>query len=441
MSSSAGMGDVKTAVSELKAALSEIPTVLLDDRLLRGLNDARAGIDALEASAVHHSIVVVVGAGGSGKSSVVNAIVGSEVVAVSPIRPTTTEVTTVGASGSSPLDGETGHLEAGTLPQGLMVIDTPPWDTAERGVRTLMKRAALSVVVVTPSRYADDATREMVAAAKTSRAMCVVANRVPRDMALRDQIQDAVAEHLDIVPTMVITEGDPIVGIDVLRAGPVDGSVVARRTVLVRAVTGASRRIASGLTQAAREVGSLLRVIDASATPRIEVPHLDGSSPWDAVRDALTAAAIAGISSFDDAVEDAHDGELAGRVRAHLGEPEGGPISRSLDAWKDGIHGHLTTKSRFRRWTAWRSSVVQQWLWIVSVDPTAKTPRRLTRVMRVRIQTAALANHDELLKLLQEPIDARREEWRAIVDAAGGYQPGMLLGAADAFEREGVAGA
>lgn len=441
MSSSAGMGDVKTAGFELKAALCEIPTVLLDDRLLRGLNDARAGIDALETSAAHPSIVVVVGAGGSGKSSVVNAIVGSDVVAVSPIRPTTTEVTTVGASGSSPLDGETGHLEAGNLPRGLMVVDTPPWDTAERGVRTLMKHAALSVVVVTPSRYADDATREMVAAAKTSRAMCVVANRVPRDMALRDQIQDAVAEHLDIVPTMVITEGDPIVGIDALRAVPVDGSVVARRTALVRAVAGTSRRIASGLTQAAPEVGSLLRVIDASATPRIEVAHLDGSSQWNAVRDALATAAIAGVSSFDDAVADAHDGELAGRVRAHLGEPEGGSISRSLDAWKDGIRGHLSTKMRFGRWMAWRSSVVQQWLWIVSVDPTVKTPRRLTRVMRVRIQTSASANHDELLKLLQEPIDARREEWRAIVDAAGGYQPGMLLGAADAFERDGVAGA
>lgn len=438
---SAGMGDVNTVVAQLKAALSEVPTVLLDDALLRALNDVGAGIDALEASATHATIVVVVGAGGSGKSSVVNAIVGSDVVAVSPIRPTTTEVTAVGAPGSPPLDGATEHLEAGNLSQGLTVVDTPPWDAVDRGVRTLMKRAALSIVVVTPSRYADDATREMVAAAQTSRSMCVVANRVPRDMALRDQIEDAVAEHLDIVPTVVITEGDPIVSTNLISAVPVDGSTLARRTVLLRAVVGASRRIASALTQAAREVGSLLSLIDELETPRIEVPHVDGFSQWNEVRDALTAAAIAGVSSFDDAVEGAHDGSLAARVRTHLAEPEGEPISRSLDAWKEGIPQHHRPKARFRPWTAWRSAGAQQWLWILSVDPTVSTPRRLKRVMKGRIQTAALAHHEELLGRLQRPIDTRRAEWRAVVDSAGSYQPGMLLGAADAFEREGQVGA
>ncbi len=53
-----------STISDLKSALSDVPTLLLDDSLLHVLDDARAGADALEILAVHPSIVAVVGAGG-----------------------------------------------------------------------------------------------------------------------------------------------------------------------------------------------------------------------------------------------------------------------------------------------------------------------------------------------------------------------------------------
>lgn len=434
MPCSAEMGDVTSAVSELKSALSDIPTVLLDDKLLHVLDDARAGADALEAFAVHPSIVVAVGAGGSGKSSVVNAIVGSDAVAVSPIRPTTTAVTAVGVAGSAPVDGVTEYVIVDGLPLGLIVVDTPPWDVADETVRQIMSSAALAIVVVTPSRYGDEATRKLLAVAKTSDSICVVANRMPQDMALREQIEDAISERIGIVPTVVIVEGDPIVVGELVSDVPLDGSAVARRSVLSRAVAGSSRRIAAGLTEAAREVGSLERVIDGVAAPVVGCPSVDASSEWAELRDLLVTAAMSAVSSFDDAVESSHDGDLARRVRSDLSQTESEPTIQLLDAWKDEVCARFRSRARIRIRKASARALVDRWSWIVSVDPTVDPPRRFKRLMKGESELTVSTFHEALVDLLHQPVAVRRQEWMAVVHSAGEYRPGVLFAAATALE-------
>lgn len=429
-------GSVTTVLSELKSALSEVPTVLLDDDLLHVFEDARAGAAALEALAAQPSIVVVVGAGGSGKSTVVNAIVGSDAVSVSPIRPTTTRVTAVGASGTPPVDAAAEHVVVSGLPPGIVVVDTPPWDVAEGTVRSIMGVAALSIVVVTPARYGDEAIREALGAARSSDSFRVVANRMPQGLPLREQLEDAIAERLGVIPAAVIAEGDPVIVPGLIDDVPRDDPATARHAVLSRAVAGSSRRVAEGLTQVAREVGSLERVINTVSTPVPELPPVDESSDWTEVRDSLVSAVMSAVSSFDDAVESGHDGGLASRVRSRLPEIGSEPTTASLDAWKDDVSQRFGSNARVRFRRKSGRALVERWSWIVSIDPNAGVPRRFDSLMTDAKDSTVTVSGEMLAEILQEPVEARRAEWRAIVDSAGDYRPGVLFAAATALTGE-----
>ncbi len=425
-----------SAVSDLKSALADVPMVLLDDDMLNVLDDARSGTNALEIFALQPSIVVVVGAGGSGKSSVVNAIVGSDVMAVSPIRPTTTAVTAVASPGSSPVEEATGYVVVESLPPGLVVVDTPPWDADDETVRRIMERAARAIVVVTPSRYGDEATREVLAAAQGSDSYCVVANRMPPDRALRDQIEDAIWERIGVQPAVVIAEGDPVVVTDLISDVPLDGSAEARRSVLSRAVAGASRRIATSLTEAAREVGSLEHAIDAVKVPVLDLPTVGASSQWTEIRAALGTAAMSVVSSFDDAVESFHGGDLAERVRSRLSQPNVEATIESLEAWKDDACREFGSSARFRFRKKSARALLERWSWIVSIGPTVHTPGRFNRLMKHAMEATISASHQELADILQRPVEARRAEWRTVVESAGEYRPGVLFAAATALGGE-----
>ncbi len=369
-----------------------------------------------------------------------NAIVGSDVVLVSPIRPTTTAATAVCAAGPSPIEGVTDCVNVDGLPVGLVVVDTPPWDAADETVRQIMGRAARSIVVVTPSRYGDEATSEILAAAQSSDSFCVVANRMPRDMALREQIEDAISERIGVKPAVVIVEGDAVVVTDLVRDVPLDVFTEARWAVLSRAVAGASRRIATGLTEAAREVGSLNRSIDTVELPTLELPLVDASSEWTEIRGLLATAAMSAVSSFDEAVESSRAGGLAGRVRSHLPQTNTDATIESLEEWNDSVRRRFRseTHSRFRKNSA--MALLDRWSWLVSVDPTISTPRRFNRLIKHASEEPISACHQELLDILQRPVDARSNDWRTIVDAAGEYRPGVLFAAATAVGSTDLAG-
>ena len=88
-----------TTIAELRTALESIPPALLgpDEVVVR--DEALTSLDALSLFDVVPVAVTFVGSSGSGKSLFVNACVGSEVAAVSAIRPTTTRVLMAGSTG------------------------------------------------------------------------------------------------------------------------------------------------------------------------------------------------------------------------------------------------------------------------------------------------------------------------------------------------------
>lgn len=113
------------------------------------------------------SVVALVGATGSGKSSLMNALVGADVARVGVRRPTTTEALAAcppGQDSSTLLDWlEIPHRvmvpEGAGLPANVAIIDLPDIDSVDRRNRQIVDRLAQRVDVLVwvadPQKYAD----------------------------------------------------------------------------------------------------------------------------------------------------------------------------------------------------------------------------------------------------------------------------------------------
>ncbi len=326
---SAEMGLVTSETSDLRSALDSVPSVLLDEDLVRVLSDAQSAVDALDVFTVKPAVVVVIGAAGSGKSTVVNAIVGSHVAEVSSIRPTTTTVTAIVGSGPSPVEGACEYLITENLDPGLAVVDTPPWDSSDELLPGTLASAALAVVVVTPSRYGDEATRQAIEASAEATEMKLIVNRMPEAPELREQMEDAIHERLGVEPFAVFVEGSPVeFESGLLSSIPRDESAQGRKRVLQSAAGGASRRVASGLTEAATQVGALQRALASAAEPSVELPAMDGFYDWEEARAELVRIAVETADAFDAAVESSTEAKLGLRVRGNSQQSTPTPLPR-----------------------------------------------------------------------------------------------------------------
>ncbi|MDC4233235.1 50S ribosome-binding GTPase [Actinomyces sp. B33] len=138
-------------------------------------DEARALIDAAGERRVlgaETTVIGMLGATGSGKSSLVNALTGARVARPGVIRPTTTSalaVTTGEARADRLLDwiGIPDRVELGAesrLPDGAVLVDLPDIDsvsTSNRGLAArLAERLDLVVWVVDPQKYADGVIHE-----------------------------------------------------------------------------------------------------------------------------------------------------------------------------------------------------------------------------------------------------------------------------------------
>ncbi|GIG35751.1 GTPase [Cellulomonas pakistanensis] len=158
-------------VAALSAALDagegRLPAdVLVDGRAVLARVGERAALSA------EHTVVALAGATGSGKSSLVNALVGEEVAVPGVQRPTTGEaLAAVRGPGAEPLLDWLGVRRRHGLPPGpgaagsrLVLLDLPDHDSVVEAHRLraehLIERVDLLVWVVDPQKYADAALHE-----------------------------------------------------------------------------------------------------------------------------------------------------------------------------------------------------------------------------------------------------------------------------------------
>ncbi|MBB2986961.1 dynamin family protein [Terracoccus luteus] len=279
-------------------------------------------------------LAVVGGSTGSGKSTLVNSVVGQEVSVPGVLRPTTrspvlvhhpddatwftgqrvlpglARVTGAAGAGSSAASGEGGAgsgslrlVATAAVPTGLALVDAPDIDSVVASNRDLavqlLAAADLWVFVTTAARYADavpwDLLRE---AGERGTAVAVVLDRVPPEAAtdIREHLGEMLREQgLGSAPVFTVVESSlkdgrlPEAEVAPLRTwlGDLAGDAAARADVVRQTLAGAvdslGRRL-DNLAEASRAqaaaVGELSEVArDAydGAQGQVERGMLDGS--------------------------------------------------------------------------------------------------------------------------------------------------------------------
>lgn len=273
---------------------------------------ARAG-DRMRMSSAH-TIVVLAGGTGSGKSSLFNRLAGADFSAVGVTRPVTKEAHACiwGDPGSGALldwlaiPRRNRYSRASALDSGeddltgLLLLDLPDHDSvmsASSGVvDRLVTLADVMIWVLDPQKYADAAVhrRFLVPLAGHSDVLAVVLNQ--SDLLERAQIDDCLAdlrrlldvEHLPDIPILV-TSAITGAGFEELRKLLVDGvathrAAAARISADVDGVAARFKRYGGGLD-----------------TPVPTVPHDTGER----LTEGFLAAA--GVSAVGDALRSARE--------------------------------------------------------------------------------------------------------------------------------------
>jgi energy-coupling factor transporter ATP-binding protein EcfA2 len=428
------MGTVTDRLKDLRSALADVPGILLDDDLARGVTDATAAVDALEHIAPDPTVVVISGPSGSGKSSLANALVGEDVAAVSSIRPTTTAITAIGAADVVHISGATEFIVTDALPSGVVIVDTPPWDRASESVAELIGRATLTFVMVTPARYGDEATHHNLAVASSAGAVVVIANRLPSSDAEREQIEDAIHERLDIKPFAVFCEHEQIrFDSSPLATLPSNDEGNATRRVLAKAAAGSSRKIATAITANAGQLGRVEQVLSETSDPKVVIGSI-GTSTWEEARTQLVRSSVDLADAYDTSVERQAGNDLALRIRRSLGPVDSAAIAGELDEWRSRTTADLIEHARFGFRKTSGVRIVQEHGWVAAVNRDVPRPRRFDRMLRGAAPEIIGDASNSLLELLRAPAQTRSEEWRSILNEAGAYKPGELFAAAEAVD-------
>ncbi|MFP3712888.1 GTPase [Puerhibacterium sp. TATVAM-FAB25] len=323
---------LETAAREAAGRLEQ---ALLDDaRAVVTRARERGGLSA------EHTVVALAGATGSGKSSLFNAVAGTDLAGTGVRRPTTSHaMAAVWGAGAEPLldwlDVPTRHeMPAGPVPEepvpgrgglfrrqrtpagittGLVLLDLPDHDSVvvEHRVRAerLVERADLLVWVVDPQKYADAALHERYLRPLAGRADVVVLalNQVDRLAP-----EDAAAMVADLER---LVAADGLAGARVLPVSAVTGQGVDQlRGLLAEA---AQRREAATTRLALDERAVAERLVAACGQAP---PERAGERARAGLRAALEDAA--GVPTVVDAVR------TSARRDAHAAT--GWPVTRWL---------------------------------------------------------------------------------------------------------------
>lgn len=329
-------------VKRLRASL-EWAGDAISPRLREKVSKAVERIDERLRLGVDSTIVALAGGTGSGKSSLFNALTGTDFAIVGVSRPTTAQVSsaTWGGAPEALLDwlgveperrlSRVGGLDPDEEAafRGLILLDLPDHDSVDAAHKQIVDRivpmADLVAWVVDPQKYADNALHSQYLAeiAAAGAPSAIVLNQIDRltrgdaDAVMFDIRRLLAEKGIESAPVLLtsVTTG---VGVDSLKS--VLASVVKKRSVAAEAVR-------SDLVATGRD---LAKALAKGAEPA--VPSVD-----DLVEDLVRAA---GIDAFAGAVEAVAMGRASTAKRGRLTAAAVEPIrSGWLDRSTDGLPG------------------------------------------------------------------------------------------------------
>ena len=269
---------------------------------------ARAG-ERLRLSA-HHTIVVLAGGTGSGKSSLFNQLAGAQFSPAGVLRPVTREphACVWGVEGAGPLldwlgieprrrYARSSALEEGERAlTGLLLVDLPDHDSVVTGgsseVSRLVAQADLMVWVLDPQKYADAAvhSRYLVPMAGHSSVIAAALNQA--DLLTPEQAQDCVSDLRRLLDAeglhdarVLLTSATSAAGVADLRRALIE-TVIARQAAL--------RRISADVDAVAARFVPYAGDAEARARVRSAVPWTAVPGPAAPGRAALGRAGAGG---------------------------------------------------------------------------------------------------------------------------------------------------
>ena len=272
--------------------------------MIRQLDDhVLARLEHLDAPA----LVVVGGSTGSGKSLIVNSLVGEDVTRPGVLRPTTTSPALVHNAvdanwfGSNKIlpglarvfDGNAhGHAEVRLItsegvPSGLALLDSPDIDSVSAENRALaaelLAAADLWIFVTTAARYADAVPWEFLTQSRDrGTPLVIVMNRVPagHEETLRAHLIDMLTEHTVPADVFTITEQSllnqrlPVSSVALLHGwlGELGSNRDARTHAIEQSVTGSLDDLATRTCRIADHLDSQLATL-ASLRTQAHAPY------------------------------------------------------------------------------------------------------------------------------------------------------------------------
>jgi energy-coupling factor transporter ATP-binding protein EcfA2 len=282
----------------------------------------------------HHTIVVLAGGTGSGKSSLFNQLAGAQYSPAGVLRPATREphACVWGMDGAGPLldwlgiqprrrYARSSALEEGERAlTGLLLVDLPDHDSVTSGsseVSRLVAQADLMVWVLDPQKYADAAvhSRYLVPMAGHSSVIAAALNQA--DLLTPEQAEDCVSDLRRLLDAEGLHDARVLVTSATSAAGVADLRRALIETVIAR--QAALRRISADVDAVAARFVPYAGDAEARARVRSAAPWtaaLESGAPWDAALEpaALEPAAAAAPQTGtapEPARGPAADGDLA----------------------------------------------------------------------------------------------------------------------------------
>lgn len=268
----------------------------------------RAVIDKADARLRHgttHTLVALLGATGAGKSSLTNALIGSDIATTGVRRPTTSSTLACLWGAADELD-EAGPLldwleieqrhivGADDRLDGLVLLDVPDHDSVQVSNRLEMERIAehcdLMIWVTDPEKYADAALHSYLSTLSGHDAvMILVLNKA-------DQLDPASLESCRVDLARLATNdgvSDPtVLALSATTGAGVD-QLIARIGAAIAANEAVAARLAADVSAASAELeqanGNVDSVKISDRSVRSLADELVGATGIDAVTDAVAA--------------------------------------------------------------------------------------------------------------------------------------------------------